>query len=71
LPPPPLTESFSADPAKQSQWSAFLRKGRLGVEAGTLTEIVKEIADFLLPPAYESANGNPFRKNWPPGGPWQ
>jgi|SRR5215813_4065879 len=27
--------------------------------------------DFLLPPAYESANGNPFRKNWPPGGPWQ
>jgi hypothetical protein len=70
-PPAPLTESFSADPAKQSQWSAFLRKGRLGVEAGTLTEIVKEIADFLLPPAYESANGNPFRKNWPPGGPWQ
>jgi hypothetical protein len=41
------------------------------VEAGTLTEIVNEIADFLLPPAYESANGNLFRKNWPPGGPWQ
>ncbi len=70
-PPPALTESFSADPTKQAQWSAFLRKMRLEAEAGTLTEIVKEIADFLLPPAYEAASGNPFGKNWTPGGPWQ
>jgi hypothetical protein len=71
LPPPALTESFFADPTKQSQWSAFLRKGRLEAEAGMLTEIVKEIADFLLPPAYEAANGNPFGKGWQPRGPWR
>jgi Nucleotidyl transferase AbiEii toxin, Type IV TA system len=70
-PPVALTENFSADPVKQAQWSAFLRKGRLEAEAGTLKEIVREIADFLLPPACESANGAPFGKNWPPGGPWQ
>src|SRR5262249_21532740 len=70
-PPPALTESFSADPTKQTQWSAFLRKGRLETEAGMLTEIIKEIADFLLPPAYESANGNPFGKGWQPGGRWR
>jgi predicted nucleotidyltransferase component of viral defense system len=69
-PPPALTEIFSADLTKQSQWKAFLRKGRLESEAGMLAEIVKEIADFLLPPAYEAANGGPFRKSWPPGGPW-
>jgi len=70
-PPVALTENFSADPVKQAQWSAFLRKGRLEAEARMLTEIVKEIADFLLPPAYEAANGNPFGKRWAPRGPWR
>lgn len=69
--PPGLTENFSADPTKQAQWKAFLRKGRLDAEAITLTEIVKEIADFLLVPAYETAYGNPFNMSWAPRGPWQ
>jgi len=30
-----LTPDFGADPAKQLQWQAFLRKGR--IDAGTLT----------------------------------
>lgn len=70
-PPAALTESCSADPTKQAQWSAFLRKGRLEAEAPLLPEIVNEIADFLLPPSYEAAGGTPFGKNWNPGGPWQ
>jgi hypothetical protein len=70
-PPPALTETFSADPTKQTQWKAFLRKGRLESEAGMLTEIVEEIADFLLPPAYKAANDALFGKSWPPGGPWR
>jgi hypothetical protein len=70
-PPPALTESFTADQVKQAQWNAFLRKGRLETEAGTLTEIARGIADFLLPPAYEAANGATFEKNWAPGGPWK
>jgi Nucleotidyl transferase AbiEii toxin, Type IV TA system len=70
-PPPALTASFSADRTKQAQWSAFLRKGRLEAEAGTLAEVVKEIADFLLPPAYEAANDATFGMSWTPGGPWR
>jgi hypothetical protein len=70
-PPAALTESFFADPTKQAQWKAFLRKGRLEAEAGVLDEVVKEIADFLLPPAYETASGASFGKNWMPGGPWR
>jgi hypothetical protein len=70
-PPAALTENFFADPTKLAQWKAFLRKGRLEAEAGMLDEVVKEIADFLLPPAYEAASGASFGKNWMPGGPWQ
>jgi hypothetical protein len=70
-PPAALTESFFADPTKQAQWKAFLRKGRLEAEARVLDEVVKEIADFLLPPAYETASGASFGKNWMPGGPWR
>jgi hypothetical protein len=70
-PPAALTESFFADPTKRAQWKAFLRKGRLEAEAGMLDEVVKEIADFLLPPAYEAASGASFGKNWMPGGPWR
>jgi hypothetical protein len=66
-----LTPRFAADPAKQTQWSAFVRKGRLHPETGTLADIVAVIRDFLMPPVLAAASGAVFDRTWPAGGPWR
>ncbi len=71
LPPLALTADFSDDPVKQVQWNTFIRKGRLGAGAQTLTEVVNAIADFLLPPTYAAVSGSLFTRRWPAGGIWQ
>jgi len=43
-----LTEAFAHDPAKQTQWHAFLRKSRL--TAPDLAEVVAELAAFAKTP---------------------
>jgi len=70
-PPPALTAAFSESKTKQSQWKAFLRKGRLENDAATLGEVVAVLSDFLMPLATALAAGDPFRMVWPPPGPWQ
>jgi len=70
-PPLALTSVFSADPSKEAQWKAFLRKGRLEAGAKMLSEVVSEISEFLLPPAYAAAAGRSFEMKWSPPGPWQ
>ncbi|MBN5161650.1 MULTISPECIES: nucleotidyl transferase AbiEii/AbiGii toxin family protein [unclassified Stenotrophomonas] len=40
-----LTQSFAADPQKQTQWRAFLRRNRL--IAPDLSSVIAEIADYL------------------------
>ncbi len=65
-----LTLGFLAAPERQTQWRAFLRRGRL--EA---TPNVVELADllrrFLLPVLRAAARDESFSQNWPPQGPWQ
>lgn len=65
--PPGLTDEFYEDPAKQAQWSAFVRKGRLDVESKTLVEVVTELGTFLMPPAIAAGAGKQFRKRWREG----
>lgn len=65
-----LTDAFSEDPAKQSLWQAFLRKGRLDAEGKSLTAVVSEIQDFLLPSIDALNAGREFRGRWREGG-WQ
>ena len=43
-----LTEEFSGDAGKQTQWAAFCRKGKLD-DAPSLTEVVNELRAFLWP----------------------
>ena len=65
-PPLALTKEFYQDPSKQAQWTAFLRRTRIDV-AEPFSNIIKAINSFLMPPA----DGQPFDKEWPAGGPWQ
>jgi len=63
-----LTDSFSQDAQKQTQWQAFMRKNKL--EQIPLEEVISFIAEFLLPVARAASAGETFPNRWPPGGPW-
>ena len=64
------TSLFHGDPVKQTQWAAFLRKGRLS--AMTLPDIMNQIESFLhLPLSLAQSQQSAASKSWPPGGPWK
>lgn len=65
-----LTPAFSADTAKQAQWRAFVRRGRLVDDPPDLDDVVAALASFLMPPARALASGRSFIQHWPAGGPW-
>jgi len=67
--PTGLSQEFSSDGAKRSQWNGFLRRHGLA-EDESLEEIVRKLRDFLLPPAHAVAAGRAFNQAWPAGGPW-
>jgi predicted nucleotidyltransferase component of viral defense system len=66
-----LTPAFSKNPLKQSQWTAFLKKGRLEKESLSLADVVPALHDFLMPPTLALVAATPFAQAWPAGGPWQ
>jgi hypothetical protein len=47
--PDALTPAFASDPAKQRQWTAFVQG--IEADAGSLAEIVEDLAAFLMPHA--------------------
>ena len=55
-----LTEAFSTEPQKQTQWNAFIRKNRL-IAPSDLAEIVHRIEAFVLPVLIDS---NIADKEW-------
>jgi len=69
--PVALTTEFSESEAANTQWRAFVRKGRLANAPASLGEAVSGIACFLLPVARAHLAGGTFRVNWTAGGPWQ
>jgi predicted nucleotidyltransferase component of viral defense system len=68
--PTAFTEEFAQDPGKGRQWSAFLSRNRLDVGGLTLSQIVLQIRQFLMPPVLAAANGQELEATWPAGGPW-
>jgi hypothetical protein len=66
-----LSDVFSADPAKQRLWQAFLRKGRLDAGGKGLPAVVDEIRVFLLPPVVALKACREFRGVWRDGGWWE
>lgn len=66
-----LTAGFSEDRLKQTQWRAFLRKGRLTEDDVELTDVVAVLVPFLMPPTNALAGRAAFEAHWSPAGPWQ
>lgn len=66
--PVTFREEFALDPAKLTQWGAFVRKAR--VDPAELSEVVAALRRFLAEPYLAAARGEPFTKHWPAGGPW-
>ena len=68
--PMALTDEFAKDRAKQTQWSAFVRKAGLEVDEN-LDHIIAHIRDFAAPPLSAAASGVSFEQTWVPPGPWR
>ncbi|HAU37791.1 MAG TPA: nucleotidyl transferase AbiEii/AbiGii toxin family protein [Phycisphaerales bacterium] len=66
-----LTDNFARDAAKQTQWRAFLRKGRLTIAADGLEAVIAVLDEFLMPPTTALVEGKEFNRRWPANGPWQ
>lgn len=64
-----LTEEFSTDVQKQTQWSAFLRRNDL--DEVELTALVENLAVFLMPATEAARSDTPFPQEWRAGGPWK
>jgi hypothetical protein len=68
--PMALTAEFGADILKAKQWDAFVKKGKLDVQARTLEQVCKYLNQFLMPPTIALSDGGEFELSWPPDGPW-
>ena len=68
--PVALTEEFSTDSDKTTQWRAFLMRSGLENTAVDLPQILEELRLFLIPPLQAAASGWDFNLAWTRGGPW-
>ncbi len=65
-----FTEDFAERPDKQSQWTAFVKKGAFTEVPGKFAQLMTDIRTFLLPIAQSCETKEPFKYLWPTGGPW-
>lgn len=62
--------SFMDDPAKQRQWSAFLKRSRLTTAPEQFGDVAKAVLRFMHPIAQAIVEGRPAPPRWPSRGPW-
>jgi predicted nucleotidyltransferase component of viral defense system len=67
--PVAMSREFLTAPERQTQWRAFLRRGRLET-APDAAELADKLAAFLAPVLRAALDGASFRQTWAPGGPW-
>jgi predicted nucleotidyltransferase component of viral defense system len=70
-PPLALTAEFYKDAAKQKQWNAFIRKGKLADGQASFAAIVTQLHDFLMPPTLAIARAEVFDSRWFPREGWE
>jgi hypothetical protein len=66
-----LTPEFATDTRKQTQWKAFLRKGRLQSATPSLDEVVVTLHEFLMPVVRAISDDQDFNSMWKGSGSWQ
>ena len=69
--PVALSPEFAQDRVKQTQWRAFIGKGKLDLGGIGLEEVVDGLRGFLMPVAQAVAAGEILEMAWPALGPWQ
>jgi hypothetical protein len=69
--PVALTARFSESNLADTQWRAFVRKGKFTHAPRTLAEAVAAIQLFLLPVAQACGAGGSFTLRWTATGPWR
>lgn len=69
-PPAALTERFSGDAGHMRQWDAFVTRIDEPSRRGALSTVIRDVAEFLMPPAISAAERNPFRPRWTPRNGW-
>jgi len=67
--PVALSQEFATDPAKRTEWEAFLSRTAVRDRAG-LAEVVSVLNDFLMPPSAALNVGQPFEMVWDDGRRW-
>lgn len=68
--PVALQDEFANSPDKMVQWSAFVRRNRLGDGRLTLGAVVTELRGFLWPVVQGILGERAVPSSWPAGGPW-
>jgi predicted nucleotidyltransferase component of viral defense system len=68
--PVALTEAFTDDATKKTQWSGFVRKAGVN-DAGSLADTVAKVAAFAETPLLAAARGTAFTAVWHAPGPWE
>ena len=68
--PMALTDEFSMDRDKVTQWKAFLSRSGLENTAVDLPQTIEELRLFLIPPLQAAVSGGDFHLEWTRGGPW-
>ena len=66
-----LTGTYARDPARATQWRAFVRRNRFASEPDDLAILVAEVRRFADPLLAAATNGRRFPARWPTGGPWE
>lgn len=64
-----LSAAFAGDADKQTQWRAFLHRGRLEGSA-ELGSVIARIAEFVMPVVDAVRDESPFDSHWAPAGGW-
>jgi predicted nucleotidyltransferase component of viral defense system len=68
--PVALTQEFTEDRVKNSQWNAFVRKSDApGI--GDLQAVVESVIRFVQEPLRAVGSSSTFEKKWPLNGPWE
>lgn len=73
VPDAPLAFSpaFVEDPTKITQWKAYLKKSKITGVPEDFSQLVKSVAEFLMPVVSAIHAKEPFESTWPPAGPWR
>ncbi len=71
MPPMALTGEFYSEPVHVRQWSAFVRRIGEPALANEFSQVVGDLAEFLMPMAKAASTSAEYPVRWEPLGPWQ